>query len=101
MPDRFKEGDKLIDPRAKEPFPTTLNSRDAAIANAVAALVEGEINAAAELHREFRMTPDGQWVSRMASAWVFDDDANEGRSIVENDAIQAEHAATNQQEAGA
>ena len=37
-----------------------------------------------------RMTPDGQWVRRLVGPWIVDEDATEGRSIVENDAIQAD-----------
>lgn len=40
--------------------------------------------------RDARLTPNGDWVRRLVSEWVFDEDVNEGRSIVENDAIQAE-----------
>lgn len=44
-------------------------------------------------YRQARLTPNGDWVRRLVSDWAFDDDANEGRSIAENDAIQAEHHA--------
>lgn len=43
------------------------------------------------LHFESRMTPAGDWVWRWAGEWNLEADAAEGRSIVENDAIQKEH----------
>lgn len=42
------------------------------------------------LRRVSRMTPDGRWVWAWQSEWQLDEDATQGRSIIENDAIQAE-----------